>query len=372
MKKGEGGGGGEGGRVTKISTFPSDSGRPRALHRPPLRGATARAPPVPPAPSIPSRSQSSMPVWGYTKTTGPHTWSVYYPAAGGQKQSPIDLVPEKAEQAGEIAPLSYHYRSDACTRVTNTGQGWKLLIGTTDPVVGRPSTNLRSLLGEVQGGPLNSTFKLEQIHAHWGKHDAEGSEHRVEGKAYPCEVSVEGFFLGALGRFRSRASSCDGCGAFESSGLKVLRAIHLVHWDSDKFGSFAEAAGAEGGLTVLGVFVEVGDENSEFAKIIQILDSIPHKGDTTDLEPVNPSNFLPGGQYWTYEGSLTTPPCSETVNWILFKNPITASSEQLSAFRAMKSQAAGEECSHDEFEGRVLRNFRPPMPLCGRTVRECA
>jgi carbonic anhydrase len=43
--------------------------------------------------------------------------------------------------------------------------------------------------GQLWGGPLPSKYKLEQIHAHWGRCDEEGSEHTVDGKAYPAEVS---------------------------------------------------------------------------------------------------------------------------------------------------------------------------------------
>lgn len=34
-------------------------------------------------------------------------------------------------------------------------------------------------------------------------------------------------------------------------------------------------------------------------------------------------------EYWTYPGSLTTPPCSECVQWIIFKEPIEISSSQV-------------------------------------------
>lgn len=39
------------------------------------------------------------------------------------------------------------------------------------------------------------------------------------------------------------------------------------------------------------------------------------------------------GSYWTYGGSLTTPPCYESVTWIVFEQPIQVSEAQLQAFR---------------------------------------
>ena len=49
--------------------------------------------------------------------------------------------------------------------------------------------------------------------------------------------------------------------------------------------------------------------------------------------PFNPRNFLPANRdYYQYEGSLTTPPCSEGVHWIVIKEPVTVSNEDLAQF----------------------------------------
>ena len=52
-----------------------------------------------------------------------------------------------------------------------------------------------------------------------------------------------------------------------------------------------------------------------------------------------------------YLGSLTTPPCSENVEWFVFRDPVRASREQLSAFAA-----------------RLKPNNRPVQPLNGRAI----
>ena len=59
--------------------------------------------------------------------------------------------------------------------------------------------------------------------------------------------------------------------------------------------------------------------------------------------------------YYEFEGSLTTPPCSEGVRWFVLKQPVTLSQQQLDAFRKL-----------------YPRNARPTQPLNGRTVRESA
>jgi len=48
---------------------------------------------------------------------------------------------------------------------------------------------------------------------------------------------------------------------------------------------------------------------------------------------VNPGGLLPADRgYWTYMGSLTTPPCTEGVRWFIFEQQVTLSRDQLRAF----------------------------------------
>lgn len=66
--------------------------------------------------------------------------------------------------------------------------------------------------------------------------------------------------------------------------------------------------------------------------MVRLLPYIQHKNDkVTFSEPLDPARLLPPGRaYWTYPGSLTTPPCTESVTWILFKEPVQVSAEQVS------------------------------------------
>lgn len=55
------------------------------------------------------------------------------------------------------------------------------------------------------------------------------------------------------------------------------------------------------------------------------------QGKQTPFPGFDPTALLPGSlNYWTYEGSLTTPPLLESVTWIVCKEPISLSSEQVS------------------------------------------
>ena len=91
---------------------------------------------------------------------------------------------------------------------------------------------------------------------------------------------------------------------------------------------------ADGKLAILAVrFAENrGEPNATLATLWQHLPTTPKAtGKVTDM--VNPGGLLPGDRgYWTYMGSLTTPPCTEGVRWFVFEQPITISREQLRAF----------------------------------------
>ena len=96
------------------------------------------------------------------------------------------------------------------------------------------------------------------------------------------------------------------------------------------------AAGHGDGLAVLGLFLEVGEEDHpELAKLIPYLEKVLHAGDKVQIPEagINPANLLPKTvetkRFWNYLGSLTTPPLLESVIWIVFKKPIKVSEKQV-------------------------------------------
>jgi carbonic anhydrase len=108
--------------------------------------------------------------------------------------------------------------------------------------------------------------------------------------------------------------------------------VHLVHRAQDS------------SLVVLGVFVKEGPTPNP------ALQTWITGADTTMT--FRPSQFFPRQQsYYTYRGSLTTPPCSEPVRWIVMDTPITASAAQLDTLRA-------------QYKG----NARPVQPRGRRTL----
>ncbi|OLS37162.1 carbonic anhydrase [Alkalihalophilus pseudofirmus] len=111
--------------------------------------------------------------------------------------------------------------------------------------------------------------------------------------------------------------------------------LHLVHQDIN------------GNLAVLGVMIEEGAENEELAPAWGELPEEETENDIALEEPINLQNLLPEDQSsFHYNGSLTTPPCTEEVKWIVFKEPIQKSAEQIQAFQEIYEE-----------------NHRPVQPL---------
>lgn len=114
--------------------------------------------------------------------------------------------------------------------------------------------------------------------------------------------------------------------------------LHFVHKNDNN------------GLAVVGVLVDKGDANDQLNKILTNLPSLGAADST--LENFNVSSIMPkGGSTYAYEGSLTTPPCDEQVQWLLKSQPIHASTEQLKILSAL-------------YDG----NNRPVQPQGNRTV----
>lgn len=113
---------------------------------------------------------------------------------------------------------------------------------------------------------------------------------------------------------------------------------HLVHARGDE-------------LVVVGVLIEEGAENPAYAAIRRHLPA-GEGAVEVDGEPLDATAFLPPGRSsYRYSGSLTTPPCTEGVRWIVMQERIAFSRRQI-----------------DSFARDVGPNNRPLQPLAGRTV----
>ncbi|XP_052815147.1 carbonic anhydrase-like isoform X2 [Mya arenaria] len=252
--------------------------------------------------------------WGYTSENGPHTWATKFPDAAGHAQSPVNICCNDViyDSALNMTSLKTTYDVEDSFEVVNTGESFKVNIKKNS---------------ELTGGPLKDTYRLEQFHLHWGSNDDHGSEHTIDGQTYAAE-------------------------------------LHLVHYNCTKYGSFGEAVDKPDGLAVLGIMIQSGAEHPGFKNLVDTMRNVKSRGQTcTVLKTFNPASLLPGNinSYWTYHGSLTTPPCYESVQWIVLRQPTQYSPKQLQALRSLLNASEGGVCIQD--------NFRPPLPLGDRKIR---
>jgi carbonic anhydrase len=92
-------------------------------------------------------------------------------------------------------------------------------------------------------------------------------------------------------------------------------------------------ADADGKLAVVAVLLDKGNDNP---LINELWNNLPKaKGQEVVLENVqiDVSKLLPVNRdYYTFSGSLTTPPCSEDVTWFVLKQPVTISDGEVEQF----------------------------------------
>ena len=106
------------------------------------------------------------------------------------------------------------------------------------------------------------------------------------------------------------------------AGMRAAMEVHFVH------------RSASGALAVVGAPMRVGRRNEALAPVFDNMPSstgraVPVAGASVDAAAVLPRD----GAYFLYSGSLTTPPCSEGVRWLVLADAIEASGEQVAAFR---------------------------------------
>lgn len=118
--------------------------------------------------------------------------------------------------------------------------------------------------------------------------------------------------------------------------------LHLVHKASD------------GSLAVVAVMLKEGNANKVVDTVWSNIPAEEGKENAPASVKVDATGLLPGKHdYYTFPGSLTTPPCSEGVLWLVMEEPVTLSKGQIAKFAVI-----------------YPNNARPLQPLNGRTVLE--
>lgn len=256
--------------------------------------------------------------WTYSEAVGQNEWPKKFPECGGSSQSPIDVDSTKSRydpSLPTLETLGYDQYGHEPFSLSNNGH-----------TVEMP---LPEWMG-VSGLPWQ--FNAVQLHLHWGNRVgvATGSEHTIDGRGASAE-------------------------------------LHLVHYNSDLYYNMSEASAKENGLAVLAVLIEAGEEvNQAYAKIINYLGRISHAGDTVTIPAFDIRTLLPAdlSRYFRYKGSLTTPPCYQSVLWTVFPERVIISHSQLLKLQtALYSSTSGS--SHPT---QLIDNYRVTQPLNHRRV----
>ncbi|XP_030837007.1 carbonic anhydrase-related protein 10 [Strongylocentrotus purpuratus] len=244
-------------------------------------------------------------------------YSAWFLCSKGQRQSPIDLRAESLVYDPNLPQLEIDSPAETNGIVNNTGRGISFF---PDP----------ANVTYISRGPLSYRYRLVEIRLHFGGENTHGSEHTVGGRAFPGE-------------------------------------LQLIFFNDDLYDSYGQAEKSPNGLAIMGLFIKEGNMTGrELGKLsgIHVLRHLVYKGSQVNVSSLSIPLLLPETkEYMTYEGSITTPRCTETVTWIIFNRPVYFTSYQLDTLRELVSTRRGEETE------TILRNYRPPQRIGTRTVR---
>jgi carbonic anhydrase len=233
--------------------------------------------------------------WAYEGGRGPEHWSDLDPAYAlcneGKEQSPIDI---ESTVKAELPALQFTLRRGPLKYLINNG--YTIRVDYHDA----PGTGNVLVVGDKQ-------YQLIQFHFH------RPSEETIHGKRFDMVT-------------------------------------HLMY------------KGSDGTLAAVAVLMQRGKANST---IQQLWDHMPkkeskvapdfsHPGEEVPGVEIDPAGLLPRDlSYYTYMGSVTAPPCTESMAWYVLKTPIEISQKQI-----------------DEFAQLYPHDVRPVQRLNGRIVKE--
>ena len=218
------------------------------------------------------------------------------------RQSPINIVTANVRQDTSLSDIVFSANwGTAIThgQLINNGHTVKFTLDDRSPTI-------------FTRFPVGF-FRLKQFHFHWGRRSATGSEHLINGRRFELE-------------------------------------IHFVH---------ERIYGSGDALAVIGVLADVSvNPISGVWETLQV-SNLKEPNDHVTIADFTLSNLLPTNRdYYNYPGSLTTPPCTESVQWYVLKNRITVPYAYLAALRGLNT-----DCGYP-----LTYNYRMVQPLGSRTV----
>jgi len=253
-----------------------------------------------------ARGQDEAYIYSEEEGEGPFFWGKTHPLCNGRKQSPINVETSNLDRSSnETIQFDGYDVAPEEMLMVNTGHSLEIEL-----------TGNITMFGGGLGG---AEYQAAQLNFHWGRFNHRGSEHQVDHHEFPLEM-------------------------------------HIVSYNT-KYNA-TDAVNHEDGLSILTVLFELSEEdNPTLQSFLQFTKQIKFPGDHKSLEPFPIDQLFPANatdaSFYQYQGSLTTPPCTENVLWNIFVERSFVSKFEMRELRRL--HAVNEERMGDNF--RFLQNL---------------
>ncbi|XP_059521960.1 carbonic anhydrase-related protein 11 isoform X2 [Myotis daubentonii] len=256
--------------------------------------------------------------WSYKENLQGNFVPAWSLCAVGKRQSPVDVELKRVLYDPFLPPLRLSTGGEKLRgTLYNTGRHVSFLPAP------RPVVN-------VSGGPLLYSHRLSELRLLFGARDGAGSEHQINHQGFSAEVQ-------------------------------------LIHFNQELYGNLSAASRGPNGLAILSLFVNVAGSSNPFLSRLLNRDTITrisYKNDAYFLQDLSLELLFPESfGFITYQGSLSTPPCSETVTWILIDRVLNITSLQMHSLRLLSQNPPSQI-----FQS-LSGNGRPLQPLAHRALR---
>ncbi|XP_055923691.1 carbonic anhydrase 2 [Eupeodes corollae] len=260
--------------------------------------------------------------FGYSESNQ-RRWGKHHGHCFGKLQSPISVQHSKAVplHMPAIDLIGYHNLLAHPLKLMNNGH----TVSITIPKFSQKDIENGEVNPYIRGGKLPGEFEVEGVHFHWGDRNNRGAEHVINDIRYTMEM-------------------------------------HIVHRNK-KYELLSDALQQRDGAAVLAFFFMLDDSDHEgLAAISKHLPLIENTNESVYLNTTFSLSSLMSkidlDKFYTYRGSLTTPPCSEAITWVLYPEPLPISPKQISRFRQLQ----------DNIDGALVDNFRALQPIGNRRI----
>ncbi|MEZ5234803.1 MAG: carbonic anhydrase family protein [Acidimicrobiales bacterium] len=291
---------------------------------------------------VPVPAGGELPHWTYEGEEGPEFWGEmaedWALCAAGDEQSPIDVTGGVPFVAAEPTTTT---EPEPTTTTTTKKAARTTTTETTEP---EPTTTTEA---PFPGAPAEQEIDFAY---HASAYTVVDNGHTVQVNLDNAGAMVIDGVPFTLVQFHFHTPS-----EHTLAGAAYPLEYHLVHR--------SEA----GELAVVGVLIQRGGENETLKPIF---DALPDAGVTVEgAEPIDPAALLPANRTMVrYNGSLTTPPCTEHVRWHLLPTPLQMSNLQNRGSWPSTPRAAAP-CRRSRPRGRH-RGRRPGRRRGGRGCRQ--